>query len=374
MYIDFKDARGSDLVVGNVYGGGDNGNFSDDPIRNLFPKLGNQSGFRKKLCENANGKTIPGEWAYIALQATGDMSDWPDELDPETGILTYYGDQPDLSKDIYDTKQKGNVLLKDVFDWLHTGQYSRIPPFFIFKNADEESRDVQFIGLAVPGNPSIPFGEDLQRVKDKDGDDLNNYVAKFTVLDTSDSPITFKWLQQRITDRDGSLGIAPSAWRSFIENGLSAIDPLHNATDEEIVDEIEEEIDNADLDGKTKEALVKIRINQGIFRKRLLKRYDHCCLCKVSNEELLTASHIKPWAVCEASEKLDVDNGLLLCPGHDAVFDRGFISFDDDGKIIISENLSQVDRVFINVRPDMKIALTEGNKRYLQYHRDHVLR
>ena len=48
MFVSFEDAKGSDLVAGNVYGAGHNGNFSDDPISNLFPKLGNQSGFRKK--------------------------------------------------------------------------------------------------------------------------------------------------------------------------------------------------------------------------------------------------------------------------------------------------------------------------------------
>lgn len=95
MFVDFKDAKGANLVAGNVYGAGLNGNFSGDPISNLFPKLGNRSGFRKKLCENAKGRNIAGEWAYIALQATGGVSEWPDKIDSENNIFTYYGDQYD---------------------------------------------------------------------------------------------------------------------------------------------------------------------------------------------------------------------------------------------------------------------------------------
>ena len=147
-----------------------------------------------------------------------------------------------------------------------------------------------------------------------------------------------------------------------------------NVSDEEAVEEIEAEINETELDGETKEALVKIRVNQGVFRKRLLKKYDRCCLCRVESKDLLIASHIKPWAASGASEKLDTDNGFLLCPNHDALFDAGYISFDDDGKIIISDELSQVDRTFMNVTADMKIQLSEGNKKYLGYHRANVLK
>ena len=53
-----------------------------------------------------------------------------------------------------------------------------------------------------------------------------------------------------------------------------------------------------------------------------------------------------------------------MCPNHDRLFDKGFISFKDDGSIMISEHLSETDRIFTNVRPNMSIELTEGNKRY----------
>lgn len=69
-----------------------------------------------------------------------------------------------------------------------------------------------------------------------------------------------------------------------------------------------------------------------------------------------------------------MNNGFLLCPNHDRLFDNGWISFDDTGAIMISEQLDSVDRINMNVFGDMKIHLTEDNKRYLEYHRNNIFR
>lgn len=107
-----------------------------------------------------------------------------------------------------------------------------------------------------------------------------------------------------------------------------------------------------------------------------MKKYPHCCLCNVKEPSLLVASHIKPWSVSDKIEKLDIDNGFLLCPNHDQLFDQGWISFDDTGKILISEGLSQADRCFTNVSENMKIhfPLTAGNRVYLKYHRENIFK
>lgn len=135
---------------------------------------------------------------------------------------------------------------------------------------------------------------------------------------------------------------------------------------------IEEEIVSLNVDGASQKAIVNVRVNQEIFRDYLLKRYNRCCLCGVENPALLIASHIKPWAESEPKEKLDVDNGFLMCPNHDRIFDKGYITFDDDGKIIISDRLTENDRVFLNVNSRMHIELTESNKKYLKFHRENV--
>ena len=135
---------------------------------------------------------------------------------------------------------------------------------------------------------------------------------------------------------------------------------------------IDEEVDRLNLVGETREAVINVRVNQGEFRNRLLQRYSKCCLCGVDNPELLVASHIKPWAESEPEEKLDVDNGFLMCPNHDRLFDKGWISFDEEGKIEISDQLTKENQIFTNVSTDMRIDLTDGNKKYLKYHRENV--
>ena len=135
---------------------------------------------------------------------------------------------------------------------------------------------------------------------------------------------------------------------------------------------IDKEIDDLKIEGKTKEAMVKVRVNQGVFRDRLFSRYNKCCLCNVNNPQLLVASHIKPWSVCQDSEKLLVDNGFLMCPNHDSLFDNGLITFNDDGRIIISDKIDDVNKTYLNIRDDMKINVIEGNVPFLKYHREHV--
>lgn len=137
---------------------------------------------------------------------------------------------------------------------------------------------------------------------------------------------------------------------------------------------IDTEIEKLDLHGEDREAVVKVRVNQGVFRESLLKRYSQCCLCGISDPSLLTASHIKPWSESEPSEKLDVDNGFLFCPNHDKLFDKGFISFTDEGKIMISSQLRDRDRTFTNINPEIRIDLTPENREYLAFHRENVFK
>ena len=126
--------------------------------------------------------------------------------------------------------------------------------------------------------------------------------------------------------------------------------------------------------GDDREAIVKVRINQSEFRKRLLKRYNGCCLCGLRNPELLIASHIQPWRNSDKNEKVDDDNGLLLCPNHDQLFDKGFITFTDDGEMIVSEKLSENDRAITNVLSTKRIELSERGCGYMRFHRNKVFK
>lgn len=140
----------------------------------------------------------------------------------------------------------------------------------------------------------------------------------------------------------------------------------------DIIADIEEALNNINIEGKEREAIVKVRINQSVFRERLMDKYGKCCLCGVMERDFLIASHIKPWSVCADKEKIDVNNGLLLCPNHDKLFDKGYISFDDNGRVMLSDKLHKTDSIFMNINDEMHIDLTAENRKYMGYHRKNV--
>lgn len=140
----------------------------------------------------------------------------------------------------------------------------------------------------------------------------------------------------------------------------------------ELHDEIREYFQSSDISGEMREVIVKARVNQDFFRAELLRRYCKCCLCNVNTPDLLIASHIKPWSLSKPKERMDVENGFLMCPNHDKLFDKGWISFDESGKIMISKSLSEEVKKAMNVDDNMSIYLTDGNKEYLVCHRQEI--
>ena len=75
-----------------------------------------------------------------------------------------------------------------------------------------------------------------------------------------------------------------------------------------------------------------------------------CKICGLSDDNFLITSHIKPWSASSDKEKKDPYNCFLLCPNHDALFDKGYISFDSSGKIILSDLLNEQTKVLLNIR------------------------
>ena len=132
------------------------------------------------------------------------------------------------------------------------------------------------------------------------------------------------------------------------------------------------------VESKTEvERLRKERIGQGVFRAALLDYWENCCaVTGVTNKTLLRASHIIPWAKCDTdAERLNAHNGILLVATLDAAFDDGLISFDDDGKIMISSELSEGDRVVGGIHSDMQLKhLNDEIRQRLLWHRENWFR
>jgi len=114
------------------------------------------------------------------------------------------------------------------------------------------------------------------------------------------------------------------------------------------------------------------RIGQGTYRKQLIDYWKSCSITGFKEIPLLIASHIKPWKNSTDYEKLDVFNGLLLIPNLDKVFDLGLISFDNQGKIIISEFLDHYQ--FLGINKNMEVKISYKHKPYLKYHRKNIFK
>ncbi|RZK17827.1 MAG: HNH endonuclease [Flavobacterium sp.] len=120
--------------------------------------------------------------------------------------------------------------------------------------------------------------------------------------------------------------------------------------------------------------LVTSRVGQGAYRKSIIFRWEFkCAVTGFDKLEVLIASHILPWALSDNNQRLDVHNGLLLSPTYDALFDRHLISFENNGKIILSDSILPQAFHKLGVTGKERITeLSEHNFEYLSAHRNSI--
>ena len=208
--VSFDNLENADLTVEAVYLGGAQKNVGDDPLARLLP-VGNQGGFRYK------GSPVKKSVRLVVLYTSGAEIDWPDNLDPQTGIFTYYGDNREPGRDLHDTARDGNLLLRNTFEVAHgtPADRSSVPPFFLFERATP-GRAVRFRGLLAPGAETLSADDDLNAVwRSKHGLRFQNYRAKFCVLNAPYVP------RQWIDDLAAGLPPVeshhcPDTWREWV--------------------------------------------------------------------------------------------------------------------------------------------------------------
>lgn len=207
----FSNLPHSDLHVDALYVGGRRGNYGDDPYNPLL-KVSVGGGFRYRGSVD--------DLEVVVLTSDGRSVDWPDELDRETGIYTYYGDNRSPGLELHETPRKGNELLRRLFELAHGEKplRSKVPPIFVFESAGRKWRDAVFLGLAVPGSSELKASEDLVAVwKTSGGRRFQNYRARFTILDIP--VISRTWLDEIIGGHADTPN-APRVWRRWIETGV----------------------------------------------------------------------------------------------------------------------------------------------------------
>lgn len=131
-----------------------------------------------------------------------------------------------------------------------------------------------------------------------------------------------------------------------------------------------EDIERTQINRTLRKQLIDARCGQGEFRKSLISYWKACAVSGADKLELLIASHIKPWSVCDNKERLDVYNGFLLSPNIDRAFDHGLISFKDDGTILISKRFESAQA--FGICEEQSVKIEERHKPYLLFHRENV--
>lgn len=148
--------------------------------------------------------------------------------------------------------------------------------------------------------------------------------------------------------------------RPILFNDLKVKEQIEEVLDESIVKE-------SNSTKKTR------RLKQNAYRAALLDIMPFCPFTMVADDRLLIACHIKPFADCDTDdEKYDPKNGITMTPTYHTLFDLGFITFEDDGTLLISPFLSNITKSRLNLKDGENIRLQNGSGKYLKYHRDNI--
>ena len=232
-----------------------------------------------------------------------------------------------------------------------------------FRNAGSNWSDegwyveVEFLELSTPLKPK-DFIEQIQPL----------LAEKYAPLQQNGNGLQGIYLTE-ISSKFGELLLTLS--RADLQTIQHDLAPLpENESIYEINLELEERRLNGDLE---KIQLTKSRRGQGIFKANVRLIEDHCRITGVKNIKHLRASHIKPWSLSNNEEKLEGNNGLLLSPHVDHLFDGGFISFTTSGKLLISNSLNRTILEKWSINPDLNVgSFTSKQGKYLEFHLDAV--
>ncbi len=143
--------------------------------------------------------------------------------------------------------------------------------------------------------------------------------------------------------------------------------------------EIKKEVEIVEETTNTEEKFVKsrARVGQGKYREELLAQCPVCPITLISDDRILIASHIKPWSESNSKEQIDPYNGFIFTPTFDTLFDKGFMSFTNDKKIILSPFLSKMTYSKLGISDNKTISqlvMDSHREKYLKYHRTDILK
>ncbi|WP_412032662.1 HNH endonuclease [Malacoplasma muris] len=215
------------------------------------------------------------------------------------------------------------------------------------------------------------------KIGDMSKDGNSGFIFAFEAIDVNKYKYLGKYITKKEVIEKGEKTKLPILYFELVryekltdieKNDILKYSEFNNIKNFESI--INDEIPDDEIE--TKKALVKVRWQQGKWRKELMNKYkDGCVLTRIKNNDLLIASHIKPYSKCNRDEASDVENGLLLSALADKLFDKGLMSFDEEGKIIFSKELKDSGDLFKiqkHIDKNFVLIMTEKMRSYMRYH------
>lgn len=242
-------------------------------------------------------------------------------------------------------------------------------------------------------NPNLEYDLVKEKLNNIEGEYLIFYSDLVYIHDNNSVKPYFKWFTQKHTSENWKLLqeflIPKLSFLNFefenYQNDIFEVNweltyaPVVIYSSNNIEDIISNSVEKLISDEKEretiKEAITKIRIGQSQFRKDILSSENNKCLfTNIKDSKLLIASHIKPWKVSSNTERLDLNNGLLLTPTFDKLFDRFLITFSETGDLVwtkrrLTDEIIEILKAGITVSEDLLININENNRIYFEFHR-----
>jgi len=213
----------------------------------------------------------------------------------------------------------------------------------------------------------------------RDGTTKSSFLKDNKNRNAPNSGWIIAWVEEPIKPinkpRPNGFRFRPNGWGEIADSYISALTSRRKTPTPKVVDEEAEIWSRSDIGLREKKTLVMSRRGQGLFRKRVAIVEATCRVTGTTSSTHRIASHIKPWKVSTDEEKLDGNNGLFLAPHIDHLFDRGFISFKDNGDLLISPKLPKKILSDWGIAPTMNVGhFNPKQKIFLKYHRNNCFK
>jgi hypothetical protein len=290
------------------------------------------------------------------------------EINPKSSMVGSTTDAPYPFNVGQDYQRKDVLKVVGVKDpgggnW-YTGYVSHGPDWFIFCNIGVSGRTGHDYQNRFQGDDLLWFGKTRSSVRQPSIKSLLRPDGRTYIFYRDDNQKAFTF---------AGVGSPVAVADEIPVKVLWSLRPINADDGNSPLADIDDVLADKSIPETVKHQLVKARVGQGLFRSNVLRSEAGCRVTGVTDPDFLIASHIKPWKVSDNTERLAGANGLMLAPHIDRLFDRGLVSFANDGSLLVSQKLPESVLKAWSITPRViKKPLSPAQQVFMRYHREHV--